>query len=55
MKFVWLVIDEQTGRVLAVYSEATTAEKLKPVLEEKFETKAIIEKKTVDLELNRLK
>ena len=54
MKYVWIVIDIATEKVLAVYSEKDMAEKLAPVVAKKFNTESRVEKRTINLEFNQL-
>jgi len=55
MKYVWLVINLETNRVEALYNTASIAEKMAPVIAEKFDIDVMVKKRTINLELSQLR
>lgn len=54
MRKVWLVIDESSNKVLALYDDGSVAEKLAPLIAKKFDTTARVEMRRVNMELNMI-
>lgn len=54
MKYVWLVIDKESNKVLALYTEADMANKLAPVVAKKSGVDVRVEKRTLNLPIEQV-